>query len=126
MASEFFTLVKKHLEPTLVRFGFAEAQGGAGEDSAQVIFCSSAENFFERFQHSDLAGDQPDTGGCMDILVDAVLTDRWHATGVRLNGVQYSTPELPKQSLETEVIYIAERFLPMITGDAPVEWEVPS
>lgn len=122
MNDEFVALVRTYLEPALVLHGFAAGQGGEGRDSTQIIFCSASDEFFERFGHTDFPGGQPPDAFCMDITTEAVLTDRWHATGITLNGVHYATPDLPKESLEAEVQYIADRFLPMLTGDAPVEW----
>ena len=88
MTIEFESLVRTYLQPALVLHGFAAGQFGAASDSAQIIFCSPSDDFFARFGHTDFPGDQTSDGFCMDIVLDAALTDRWHAAGIRLNGSQ--------------------------------------
>ena len=127
MQDEFTTLVRAALDEPLVALGFAAGQGGLGDDSGMVIFCTTPESFMEHFGGTAFARDFVSDGGCIDLVVDAVRTDRWHAVGVRVDsGSRYvAMPELPRETLADEVRYIADRLVPMLNGAAEVEFAPP-
>lgn len=118
---EFTRLVRAAFDAPLAVHGFAAGQGGLGDDSGMVIFCMSCDDFAERFGGTSIAPDFVRDGECIDLIVDAVRSDRWHAVGARLNNRYLAAPALPRESLEAEVQYLAARILPMLDGTSAAE-----
>lgn len=85
------------LDPVLAPLGFAPAQGGAGVDSGQVIFCRGVVDSAD--------------GGCVDLVIDVEEAPQWHIVAVRYWGFPADRWQLdfPRQgSLVDQLMLLAE------------------
>ena len=78
-AGSFRALVESHIEPVVVRAGFAQGQwaverGPKDDPFCSVIFCAAADDYVRRYPHlsdDDAWGDVP----CIDITINGSLRD---------------------------------------------------
>jgi len=90
-ANRFQALIQTHVEPVVVRAGFAEGQWaverGAPEDpTCSVIFCAGGSDYVGRYPHLTDDGSQWAEACCVDIMIEGSIRD-----GVTRLDVEFET-----------------------------------